>query len=482
MARRGTRSILANTVYLTASSGTTRLLRVIYLVVVARFMGPEFYGMFSYGQSWYLTFLGMTTLGFAIVIPRAIGQDRSQAPLIIASSLRLQVLAIIIVTSLCLFAGVLVAQTPEERNLLLIFALVLPGRGLAHWAEHIFTGYEKAEYGFRLEAFARLLEVGSGIAAVIIWQNLLLLALIHAVNWWLQGLLGWWIVMRMYPEARISPQRTYILEMCRKILPAAIYIAFVMWIMQGPVVMYRQLPASETTLGQVALLLNAFGILAIVPNMLAYAALPVLSRSVNHHESNNIRFVKELCRMAFVLGTVISLIACVVGPWFIDKAFGSAYSLTGTLLGPTLLLLIPLMIARASAGVLWARDIGFFTVLAALLGAAVMTLIFPGLVASMGPAGTIMAAGCGISVWALINIGYFAWKGEISMFDTIIKPAAATSVVILAYSYIAAYNVYIALTVALCIFFLVSLLLGIFRLSELSRIMALAGGIQRRRD
>lgn len=476
MARRGARSILKNAAYLTASSGTTRLLRVIYLIVVARFMGPEFYGLFSYGQSWYLTFLGMTTLGFAIVIPRAIGQDRSQAPLIIATSLRLQVLAIVIVTPLCLFAGVLVAQSPEERNLLLIFALVLPGRGLAHWAEHIFTGYEKAEYGFRLEAFARLLEVGSGIAAVLIWQNLIVLALIHAVNWWLQGLLGWWIVMRMYPEATARPQRTDIGEMCRKILPAAIYIAFVMWIMQGPIVMYRQFEASVTTLGQVALLLNAFGILAIVPNMLAYAALPVLSRSANNAESNNLRFVKELCRIAFILGTAISLFACAVGPWFIEKTFGSAYTLTGTLLGPTLILLIPLTIARVSAGVLWARSIGTFTVLAALLGAAVMTLLFPSLVASEGPAGAIIAAGCGISVWGLINISYFTWRGEISIFETVIKPAAATCITMFVYSYVATDSPYLALAAALCILFLASLLLGIFRMSDLSRFITLVKG------
>ena len=203
MTRRGTHSILANAAYLTASSGTTRLLRVIYLVVVARLMGPELYGMLSYGQSWYLTFLGVTTLGFAIVIPREIGQDRSKAPVIIASSLRFQVLAIVILTPLCLLAGMLVAKTPEERNLLLLFALVLPGRGMAHWAEHVFTGYEKAEYGFRLEAVFRVLEVGCGIAAVILWQNLIILVLIQVVSWWLQGLLGWWIVIRMSPEANI---------------------------------------------------------------------------------------------------------------------------------------------------------------------------------------------------------------------------------------------------------------------------------------
>jgi O-antigen/teichoic acid export membrane protein len=482
MARRGTHSILANTAYLTASSGTTRILRVIYLIVVARFMGPELYGMLSYGQSWYLTFLGVTTLGFAIVIPREIGRDRAKAPLTIASSLRLQVLAIFIVTPLCLLAGLLVAQTTQERYLLLLFALILPGRGLAHWAEHVFTGYEKAKYGFRLEAIARTLEVGCGIVAVILWKNLLILVLIQVVSWWLQGLLGWWIVMRMSTEDRVSPGRRDIVMMCRKILPAAIYIALVMWIMQGPIVLYRQIPDSEATLGQVALLLNTFGILAIVPNMLAYAALPVLSRSAEHVDSNSIRFVTELCRIAFVLGTVISLFFCAVGPWFIEIIFGPAYQLTGSLLGATLVLLIPLTIARVAAGVIWARNIGIFSLLAALLGAATMTLVFQDLVASVGPAGAILAAGCGISLWGLFSIAYFAWTGEISLFDAIVKPAAASSIAAVIYSSVVAYNLYLALAVAMCTFFLACILLGIFKISEIARIITLARNFQRQRD
>ena len=255
-----------------------------------------------------------------------------------------------------------------------------------------------------------------------------------------------------------------------------------MWIMQGPIVLYRQIPASETTLGQVALLLNTFGILAIVPNMLAYAALPVLSRSANRFGSNSLRFVRELCRMAFVLGTIISLIACAVGPWFIEKVFGPAYALTGSLLGPTLMLVIPLMIARVATGVLWARNIGSFILVPAFLGAVAMTLALPSLVGSVGPAGAILAAGTGIGLWGLISIGYFFWTGEISMVDTVIKPTSATAIAALAYSLIVAYNQYIAVAVALSTFFLACILLGVFSVSELVKVIKLARNFQRRRD
>jgi O-antigen/teichoic acid export membrane protein len=473
VARRGAHSILSNAAYLIASTGMTRLLRIFYLVVVARYMGPELYGLLSYGQSWYLSFLAITTFGFAIVLPRELGRDRTRSASLIASSLRLQLIAVIVVTFLCLAAGLLIAENPAERNLLLIFSLVLPGRGLAHWAEHIFTGFEKAEYGFRLEAFTRLLEVGSGIAVVIIWQDILLLAMIQVLNWCLQGFLGWRIVLRMCPKAAARPEQGHITKLAKHAFPAAVYTACIMWVMQGPIVLFRQLNGADTALGQVALLLNTFGLLAIIPNMLAYAALPVLSRSVVRADGNDQRFLREFCRVAFVCGTVISLLGSAAGPWIIAWVFGPDYALAGSLLGFTMVLLIPLTIARVAAGVLWARRISAYTVSSALLAGVAMTLTLPVAVAALGPAGAILAAGCGISVWALLALGYFAWMGEIYLLDTILKPVSASVMAIFAYESLVVFSVPAAFACALFLFFVASVLLGTVTIAELKELVAL---------
>ena len=35
----------------------TTLMRAFYVVILARYLGPEMFGLFAYGQSWYIAFL-----------------------------------------------------------------------------------------------------------------------------------------------------------------------------------------------------------------------------------------------------------------------------------------------------------------------------------------------------------------------------------------------------------------------------------------
>lgn len=478
MARRGFHSIVSNAAYLTVSSMLTRLLRVLYLVVAVRLMGPELYGLLAYGQSWYLSFLAVTTFGFAIVLPREIGRDRAQSQPLIASSFRLQLAVIVAVTMACLAAGLLVADNPHERNLLLVFALVLPGRALAHWAEHVFTGFERADYSLRIEAFCRLLEVTSGIAVAVLTRDVMALALVQVLNWSLQGLLAWRVVRMLSPGAPARPARAGIAALARQALPAALYTACIMWVMQGPVVLFRQLYGVGPELGQLALLVNVFGLVAIVPNMVAYAALPVLSRAVTRADDNDRRFLRVLCRAAFLCGTVAALLGVAFGPWLVRLVFGAQYALAGSLLGYTLAMLVPLTIARAAAGVLWARHVNALAVSAAVLGAVAMTLTLPALVGDggMGPLGAILACGAGITVWALLAIGYFGWAGELSMLDAIGRPTAAALAAGGAYAALAAFGSVAAFAGAMLAFLGASALLGTVAVSDLRALRQLARG------
>jgi O-antigen/teichoic acid export membrane protein len=475
MARGGTHSILSNAAYLTASSTLTRLLRVVYLVVIVRLMGPELYGLLSYGQSWYLSFLALTTFGFPIVLPRELGRDRTRSGALIATSYRLQLLVIVAVTTACIATGVLIAENPQERNLLLVFALVLPGRAMAHWAEHVFTGFERADYGLRLEALCRLLEVSSGIAVAVLLRDVLALAVVQVLNWTLQGYLGRRIVRGLSADSTTQPTIADSVALARQALPAAVYTACIMWILQGPIVLFRQIYSTGSELGQLALLLNVFGIVAIVPNMLAYAALPVLSRSVSREDDNALRFLRVVCRAAFFFGTPAMLLGIAFGPGIVRLVFGDRYALAGTLLGYTLALLIPLTIARAAAGVLWARHDNAFAVTSALLGAVTVTAALPALANGMGPAGAILACASGISVWALLGIGYFGRTGDISLHDAILKPTAAGLLALAAYASLTAFGSLVAFSCAMPVFVGVSLALGTLTLSDLRALRQLPG-------
>ncbi|MCK5360124.1 MAG: oligosaccharide flippase family protein, partial [Gammaproteobacteria bacterium] len=75
----GIRSILANTAYLSFARSLTGIVRIVYAVLLARYLGAEAYGFFNYGLSWYLIFIPLAALGLDSVLIREIGRDRGNA-------------------------------------------------------------------------------------------------------------------------------------------------------------------------------------------------------------------------------------------------------------------------------------------------------------------------------------------------------------------------------------------------------------------
>jgi O-antigen/teichoic acid export membrane protein len=59
----GAAKILVSAKYLYLALLTSQSLRFVYVLILARMLGAELYGLFSYGQSWYLMFLPLTGLG-----------------------------------------------------------------------------------------------------------------------------------------------------------------------------------------------------------------------------------------------------------------------------------------------------------------------------------------------------------------------------------------------------------------------------------
>ncbi len=73
---RGAIKILSNAKYLYFALLTSQGLRFVYMLILARMLGAELYGVFSYGQSWYLMFLPLTGLGLGAMLSREVGKNR----------------------------------------------------------------------------------------------------------------------------------------------------------------------------------------------------------------------------------------------------------------------------------------------------------------------------------------------------------------------------------------------------------------------
>ena len=421
---KGVASIAKNAGYLLGTSALNTGVRFFYVIALAHYLGPELYGLLGYGMSWYLAFLSITGLGIFTILSREIGRNRSSGAWITSVTLTLRIFATIIAAVACGIFGWLLESKPEVRILLIVFSIALVGRSLAMWTQAVFTAYEVNQYTFRLQAIFRTFEVLVGVGLLIVGQGALAVAIVHAISWWFQALGGLLLAQRRLVAIKLNKSWLDLKYIVSRGILIGLGVVTAGWLLRGPLVLFRHFGGSENSLGQLALAMQCLAIVTSVPAAAGMASLPVLSRSVVRRDGKELLYTETAIRIALIFGTLAGLAGLGAGSQVVGLIFGSRYLEAGYLLGLVMWLLIPFSCAITINRVYFARGEFFFPTICSGVGALVMTLIMPGLVAAMNTSGALLATGAGMAVWALSLIWVFARTGDLNLRQAILRPVA----------------------------------------------------------
>lgn len=430
---RGAASILVNAAYLFGTRGITVLARGLYAAVLAPVLGPELFGLFYYGTSWYLVLLPFTYFGLDSLLSREIGQNATSASEALSHTLALRRVLAAAVAVISVVGASLLEEDPLVRQLLWIFSISLAGRSLAFWANAAFTACETGRYTFRINAVFRVAEVVFGIWFVLHGSSLLVLASINAVSWWGQYIVAFLVIRKKLPFNGAKwvwpPIRTLLLA-CLPIGCASLAQTF---LLQGPLVLHRQLTSSALELGQLALCIQVFSVFLGVAMALSAAGLPVVSRAAARADGKDAVFVNGVTRFLVLYGGLAGLAGQAFGPLMISGLFGIDYHEAGSLLGSILFCLIPATIGQALLTVRIAQDRLWPTVVLGLLAVVLLVGSFVVVVPTMGTAGAIIAIWIANLAWVAGLSVLMARTGSLYIRRALLLPCALCCLSILIY-------------------------------------------------
>ena len=428
--RPGMRSLLSNSAYLTVTRFGTLVVRVIYVLVIARVLGPELYGLLAYGQSWYMAFFPIALLGLGAIISREIGRDPSNTPIFLATTITLRMVAALLAAIVSASLGWHLEPDATLRQLLLIFSLALAGRAMAIWAEHVFVAHERSGYVLIQEAIFRPSEVLIGIGLLFWGSGVVALAVLHAIVWWLQAFLSFAVVRARLVSVALSWDSAAVRRVLRATWPIAIAALMAGWLMQGPLVLYRHQPGvTEAALGQLALALQMVVVLSTFPGSIGMAALPILARSIERGDQKDILFLEMMTRIAILGGCMAGVIGLAFAEPLTVWVFGQQYAEGGKLLGSAVWLMIPLTIGTAASPSLLARGHRWSLVVGSLVGVLLLIVLTPPLVQYLGAVGALAAAGTGLTSWALILYSFHRGQSRPRFGFALLRPSAVLVIV-----------------------------------------------------
>jgi len=419
----GARSIIINSSFLGIAKIIASLSRAFYVIAIAYFLGPQLYGAFAYGISWYLYLLPISMAGLRWVVPKEVGQHPENAPNLISSSLSLQLASS---TSFCLLSiaiALLIEPSSHMQLLIAIFSIALFSRGLANWSNSVFIALEDARIVLIIETAMRILEVICGIALLYLGFGLLTLAILHAVIWSLQAAFSVYRVMQIRPF-RLAPhnQLPQAMALLKQGLPYAISPVFGSWMLQGPLLMYRHISGVSDALGQLSLALQAFTIIAMPLGEIGTAALPVLSRAIHRGDNNASIYIREILRYGWILCGILLISSFTLGSDIIHLLFENRYSDAARLLPWSLSLVALYFFASSFHGLIGIHGHFKSVITSNLLGAAILTLSFPPLVSSFGSYGALLSMGLGLAVSVTVQMSVLMRYHRLQLVESFFKP------------------------------------------------------------
>lgn len=472
----GIRSILNNACQIAGARLFNPLSRAVYIVALASYLGPQVYGILVYGLSWYAAFIPLTATSLGTLLIRDVARQREKASQVVCTTLALRTVATSLTTILWLVLIWTTEGDPNVRLLLSILGLALVGRALFVFAEHIFIAYERSRFVLNLEVVFRPLEVVFGILALIMGGGIIVIACIHAVIWCLQAVTGFWIVSRHLVRLGLDWHLRRAWSLLVHLPSVGLAEISWIWLISGPVVLFRHSTQTEGELGQFALVFQAFVILSAVPWSIGAAAFPVLSRSVDRQDQKDMEFAEIITRATVLVGSCVGLIGLAAGAWVIGQIFGPQYELTGHYLGPGLWLAIPYGIGCTLHFVLAAHGRFKSAAICVAIGALVLSLALPPLASRYGLYGALLAMGLGLSIWATGVTTVVARIGHFGASRALIRPLLAVLLAVGAYYAVTPLASWASLLAGLLTLILAAKFLSAWSYEEIS---SLSGRIQK---
>jgi PST family polysaccharide transporter len=319
------RLALVNTLLLGSSQAIRLGVRALYILVLAHFLGIEDFGLFNYGLSWYLAFLSLTYMGFDLAIGREAWADSKRAKDVLASTMRIQLLAVVIASGLC-WGTALLIETADVVRILGILTIGLIGRSFAAWISFVLVARGSSNQLLYLDASCRLGEAGLGSAALILGAGLDCVLAIHALSWWVQMLIGMRLV-RVLSIWRLGSGLKDAFKIMG-LVPLIFGLAglFQVWVAHAPLLLFRQLGGDAVALGKLALSTQVFGLLAGVSWVAMRALLPEISRSIHSKRSADATVVKLVGPVVLLSVGAITAVVIVIGGPLIRILLGSDFA------------------------------------------------------------------------------------------------------------------------------------------------------------
>jgi O-antigen/teichoic acid export membrane protein len=304
----------------------SRIVRFFYFIVIARVLGPELVGIYSYGVAFYISLEVFTNFGQGEFLAIRLSKRPFLAPQLISHSLTLR----LITTILTVGAGLIFVWSHED-NLLIAWALTfflaaLVARSIAMWVRFCYVALEDALWIPRYELLFRGSEALIGTGLLLFDAGLLAVCCLHFLMWSLEAFFVFRLLLRR-TGLKIQPGRRVRLlkKIARFSMVLMLSFGFLTLFSQVGVMTLKFLQPDTTIVGYFGVAMQFLTTILILPATFGTAVLPALGRVQRRGGLYEMAALTIVVKAAFLIGGIVAILSNAYASWFMTTILGPRF-------------------------------------------------------------------------------------------------------------------------------------------------------------
>jgi O-antigen/teichoic acid export membrane protein len=318
------RTALGNVLVKALSVPVEKACRLLLMVVAAPILGAAAFGSYQFAFATTTMLALCTDLGMGVWTTRALARDRTRAPVIVATALRLRWLAsvpyLLVVALVAALAG-----PGDTRRALALLGLAALVNAFVDYLLAIFRGFERLADEAHLNVARALLIAAGGLGALAVHRTVGALATGLLGGMVASGLYGLRLLRRGYGlDAKISKFDGALWRAAAgEALPLWLATLFSLLYFKGDVVILKAF-AGDAEVGAYSAAYKIFEGLMIVPSVVLAATFPPLARAKSDPLRQR-RWEVALAALLLALGTAVALGVYLASDRVVALVYGAGF-------------------------------------------------------------------------------------------------------------------------------------------------------------
>ncbi|MDD5638422.1 MAG: flippase [Candidatus Pacebacteria bacterium] len=317
-------TIFKNTFWLMLAEGISKGLMFFLTILIARYLGAEGYGIFSFAFAFVALFAVLADFGLSTLTIREVAREKSLARKYIDNIATIKLILGIITFGLIVGIIQFLEKTPEVKTLVYLAGICVIIQSFTEFFQSIFRAFEKMQY----EALSKIIYslLLFSIAGFILWKNLGIKLLVYSyiIAAIIALIFTLILVRKKFTKFRVEIDFEFWKKLLKESWPFTLTLIFAVIYFKIDIVMLSFMK-NDTAVGLYSAAKNTLVGLGIITFIICATVYPIFSKYYVKSKDRLYSFFKKVWGYSIAFNVILISFLYPITPLIIKTLYGAEF-------------------------------------------------------------------------------------------------------------------------------------------------------------